>query len=378
MSSVVQDESLPSTWRERLLARRNRLIGDPRFQRWAAASPFTRFIARRRAKALFDLCAGFVYSQVLLACVRLRVFDSLAQGPRDVEGLARSFGLQAEPTLRLLRAAASLRLLREMPDGRFALDDLGASMIGNPSIADFVEHHTLLYDDLRDPVALLRGDAATELSRFWPYAATGASSAQSEAYARYSRLMSRTQALVAEDILDAWPMNRHRCLLDVGGGEGTFIRAVAQRCRDLRLQMFDLPPVAERARDSLAAHGLQRVTVTGGSFLENALPSGADVVSLVRIVHDHDDASVKILLRAVHAALPPGGTLLIAEQMAGTRGAESMGDAYFGFYLMAMGGGRPRRADELTALLTACGFTGVRSVATRRPLLTSLIVARRA
>ena len=52
----------------------NRLQANPRFRRFAAAFPLTRFVARRRARALFDLCAGFVYTQVLTACVRLDLF----------------------------------------------------------------------------------------------------------------------------------------------------------------------------------------------------------------------------------------------------------------------------------------------------------------
>jgi demethylspheroidene O-methyltransferase len=79
----------------------------------------------------------------------------------------------------------------------------------------------------------------------------------------------------------------------------------------------------------------------------------------------------------VHEALPPGGTLLLAEPMAGTPGAEAMGDAYFGFYLLAMGRGRPRRALELTAMLKAAGFASVRPMPTRMPLQTRLLVARR-
>jgi demethylspheroidene O-methyltransferase len=54
-----------------------------------------------------------------------------------------------------------------------------------------------------------------------------------------------------------------------------------------------------------------------------------------------------------------------------------MGDAYFGFYLLAMGRGRPRRAEELAAMLVAAGFEAVRHVPTRMPLQTRLIVARR-
>jgi demethylspheroidene O-methyltransferase len=100
------------------------------------------------------------------------------------------------------------------------------------------------------------------------------------------------------------------------------------------------------------------------------------VVSLVRIVHDHDDESALVLLRAVREALPGGGVLLLAEPMAGTPGAEPMGDAYFGFYLLAMGRGRPRTAAEIAQLLQKTGFGNVRSVPTPRPLLTGLTIAR--
>ena len=96
-----------------------------------------------------------------------------------------------------------------------------------------------------------------------------------------------------------------------------------------------------------ARRGLSgRVEAVGGSFLDGDLPAGADVVSLVRVLHDHDDESALRLLARIHAASPPGATLLIAEPMAGTPGAEPVGDAYFGFYLLAMGSGRPRTSPR--------------------------------
>ncbi len=362
-------------WRERWINWRNRLVADPRFQRWAAASPFTRLVARRRARALFDLCAGFVYSQVLSACVRLRLFETLAAGPLHQSQLAARLDLTPDAAQRLLRAAASLKLLRALPGDRFALDDLGASMLANPSVAAFVEHHALLYDDLRDPVALLRGETRTRLSQFWPYAEGQAGDAAT--YAAYSELMARSQQLIAEDVLDAYPFARHKGLLDIGGGEGAFVTAVAARHPDLRLQLFDLPPVAERARETLAARGLARIDVHGGSFLETPPPTGADIVTLIRVLHDHDDATALAALRAAHAALPPGGTLLVAEPMADTPGAEAIGDAYFGFYLLAMGSGRARRRSELTQLLQAAGFTGIRALPSTRPMFASILIGRR-
>ncbi len=59
---------------------------------WAAAFPLTRPIARRRTRALFDLCAGFVYSQILLACVQLQLFDILAERPATAAALAPAWG----------------------------------------------------------------------------------------------------------------------------------------------------------------------------------------------------------------------------------------------------------------------------------------------
>jgi demethylspheroidene O-methyltransferase len=366
-------------WLDRCYAARDRLLADPRFQRWAAAFPLTRPVAQRRARTLFDLCAGFVYAQVLLACVQLRLFEILAEGPQTVAALAVRLSLPPEATERLLLAAVSLNLAAHRGKGRFGLGQLGAAFLGNPGVAAMVEHHTMLYADLRDPVALLRGDRSrTELARYWPYAAGGAPAGlAAEQVAAYSGLMSASQPLVAGDVLDAYPLHRHRCLLDVGGGEGAFLLSAAQRAPDLRLILFDLPPVAARGKERLAAAGPgDRATVVGGDFQADPLPTGADVLSLVRVIHDHDDPVAMDLLRAARRALPENGALLLAEPMSGTAGAEPIGDAYFGFYLLAMGSGRPRTPAELKIMLGSAGFSRVRLVPTRRPMLTRLMLAR--
>lgn len=376
--SSPPDRAGRARFRTTLIGWRNRLIASPGFQRRVASLPFMRRIAAGRARALFDLCAGFVYSQVLLACVRLGLFETLIDGPVPLTDLASRLDLSRDAAERLVRAATSLRLVRMLPDGSVALDDLGAALVGNPAIAAFIEHHDLLYADLRDPVALLRGEVSTHLSRFWPYAAAHApdTAAAPRAFDTYSELMAKTQPLVARDIMDAYDFARHQCLLDVGGGDGTFVGQVAERHAALRLMLFDLPPVAARATRNLVARGLQnRITVQGGSFLDDPLPSGADIISLVRVVHDHDDETLTVLFRRAFAALPRGGVLLIAEPFSGTRGAEPMGDAYFGFYLLAMGHGRTRRPNELEALLRAAGFGRVQHLSTRRPLVTGALAA---
>ena len=365
--------------RDRLLARRDRWLANPSLQRWLARFPLTRRLAARRAAALFDLCAGFVYSQVLFACVRLRLFEALADGPRSVDWLALRSELDPEAARCLLDAAVSLGLFERRGENLYGLGDLGAAMLGNPAVAAMVEHHETLYADLADPLAMLRGARdAQRLAKYWPYAtAARPESLTGDEVDAYTSLMAASQPLVAQDVLAAYDFGQHRCLLDVGGGDGTFIAAVAERCPGLQLQLFDLPAVVERARDRLAARGLAgRVRCTGGSFATDELPQGADVVSLIRILHDHDDPRVLTILRAARQALGAGGTLVIGEPLAEAAGDGSMRDAYFGIYLRAMGSGRPRSARQLGEMLEQAGFTDIRQIRTIRPLLAGVVTAR--
>lgn len=359
---------------------RNRLLMDPRFQRVAAALPFTRSLARREARALFDIVAGFVYSQVLLACVRLGVFERLRAGPLTAAELLPAETLAADPAAALLRAAAALELLDARADGRWALGARGAALLGNPGVLAMIEHHAVLYADLVDPVAMLRAPrGSTGLARYWPYAAAGRPGEVEEGATRaYTQLMAASQGLVAEEILDAYDLGRHRRIMDVGGGDGSFLRAVARRAASPELVLFDLPGVAAQAERRFAETGLgARVTVCGGDFSRDPLPTGADLITLVRVLHDHDDPRVDALLAAAFAALPPGGRLLIAEPLAGTGGAERMGDAYFGVYLWAMGSGRPRTAEELAERLRRAGFRQPTERRTRVPLQTRVLIAER-
>lgn len=381
VESATRGEAPRASWRERWLRWRNRLLANPRFQRWAAAFPLTRPLARRKARALFDLCAGFVYSQVLLTCTRLRLFALLAEGPRSVADIARHIGLPEDAARRLLAAAASLDLLQALPEDRYALGELGAAALGTPGLDAMIEHHAILYRDLADPLPLLVDRAAqtTELERYWAYArAPRPAGAEDDAVADYSALMAGTQPMIAQEVLTAYPdLGRHRLVMDVGGGEGAFLAAIGTAFPALRLRLFDLPSVTARAQTRLARAGLsERTELVGGSFFDDPLPQGADLITLVRILHDHDDAKALAILKAARRAMPADGTVLIAEPMAGTADAEPIGDAYFGLYLLAMGSGRPRRFLELKSMLEAAGFDAIRLRPTRQPMLARVITAR--
>jgi demethylspheroidene O-methyltransferase len=380
MTQTATDLDQMSSWLDHGRAWRDRLLANGRFRHWAASFPLTRPVARRRTRELFDLCAGFVYSQILLAGVRLDLFEILAEGPQTAAMLSRRLGLSQDAATRLLSGCAALRLATRRRGDRFALGPLGAALVDNPGLKAMVEHHALLYADLADPVALLRDAAgATRLAGYWPYAtAERPAELPPESTETYSALMSASQAMIADELLDAYQFGRHRCLLDIGGGDGTFLAILAKRLApDPRLILFDLPPVAALAAERFARMGMaRRAAAIGGDFHADALPTGADVATLIRVLHDHDDDAALALLRAARRALPADGTLILAEPMSGTRGAEPAGDAYFGFYLLAMKRGRPRPAERIVAMLNQAGFGSVRPIATATPLLVRVLAAK--
>ena len=359
--------------------RRNAVFSSARFQHWAARLPLIRWIATRRAKGAFDLLAGFTYSQILRAYVETGLFDVLRQGPCNAAAVAHRIGLSQEAALTLLRAGRPLMLSEEPAPDHWMLGEQGAVFATNPGVQAMVRHHRLLYADLADPVALLRADRKqpTDLSRFWTYAGAlhGASERGADT-AEYSALMAASQHFVADEVLATVDFRGTRSLLDVGGGHGAFLRHIGSAWPHLRLGLFDLPEVAAAGAAALGdALGADRITAHPGNFFSDFIPSGYDMVSLIRILHDHDDGPAQALLANIRKSLAPGGRLLIAEPMARIPGAEAMGEAFFGLYLWAMGSGRPRSPGEIIAMCRAAGFASARFLPTAQAVNASVIIA---
>ncbi len=370
---------------DRLRLWRNRLLGSPKFREMSASIWPLRVFARRDARALFDIVAGFVYSQVLQAVVQLGLIDFLRTAPRSLAEITAFTKLRVEECERLIAAAVALQLIELCDDGRYTLGSMGAPLVANEAVLSMISHHALVYRDLADPVGLLRNGVTpnqdTELRKFWPYANRGDPSSLSSAeVAQYSELMSASQPLVATEVLSAFDFSSHRRLLDVGGGKGTFVREIKRHHPRLDVAVFDLPAVVGLPRDDLDP-ATQKIDASvarfPGSFLSDPLPSGFDLISLVRVLHDHSDESVMALLRRVHDALPPGGRVLIAEPMCDAPGAETVGPAYFGLYLLAMSQGRARSPKVIFGMLERAGFRSAQQLRTRLPLQVDIVTAVR-
>ena len=274
---AMTGDRAPDGWLARLRAWREDLLASPAFQRWAARFPLTRPIARRHARALFDLCAGFVYSQVLLACVQLELLRACCgAGRRPRRRWPRRCSCAPTRPRCLLRAAASLRLVERRDGGplrprRRSVRRCSAT----PASLAMIEHHALLYADLADPVALLRARPRRHGAR----AATGPTpsprrpaSCPPAQVRRVHALMAGSQPLVAERDPRRLSDRGHRCLLDVGGGDGTFLAAAAARCAAAAAACCSTcrPSPQRRSAASPRRGSAARAQLTGGDFLQRS------------------------------------------------------------------------------------------------------------
>ncbi len=301
----------------------------------------------------------------------LKVFERVGRDGTSLAELTRATGLTSERCLMLVKGAESLDLLQRA-GGHVHLGELGAALLAQPWIMRLIEHHVHVYRDLADPVALLKtAKMKGDLHRYWAYEDSDGDKA------RYSALMAASQKAVSEQVLAAYDFGRHARMLDVGGGAGAFLRAVGAAYPRLELHLFDLPAVAALVSmpvvTSPVPNNQARIQAHGGDFRKDPLPRGMDLVSLIRVVHDHDDDAVLALFRNIRAALEPGATLLIAEPLSGHSGSDKVADAYFNFYFTAMGQGRTRTPSEIAQIAAQSGFAAMRQWRTQNPLITGVL-----
>lgn len=371
----------PSSLRPKLglKTRLMRLVARPGFQRWASAFPLTRGTAAKDGAALFDIVQGFVKSQALFALVELRVMHRLMDGAMYASDLAALAMLSEDRMERLLQAGTAMELLSKDRKGRYALARKGAAIVGVPGLEDMIRHHAAFYRDLNDPVALLRGDIETELAQFWPYVFGADNAKDAETSNRYSDLMARSQEIVAADTLQTVNLSQTKALLDIGGGYGVFAEAAALKTPGLTATVFDLPAVGPNAKARIdRSPAKDRLRFIPGSFRDDELPEGADTISLIRVLYDHEDDTVSALLSKIYDTLPDSGTLLVSEPMSGGAKPEIAGDVYFNFYCMAMQTGTVRSATRIAELCKRSGFASIKAYPSRRPFVTSVLNATKA
>jgi SAM-dependent methyltransferase len=102
-------------------------------------------------------------------------------------------------------------------------------------------------------------------------------------------------------------------LLDIGCGTADWPIAFLQAVPGARATLYDLPRVLPLARNRVEAAGLtDRVSFVDGDFtVDEALPKGADLALVFGVAHQNSRQQNRELFAKVHAALRPGGHIMV-------------------------------------------------------------------
>ena len=96
-------------------------------------------------------------------------------------------------------------------------------------------------------------------------------------------------------------------LLDAGGGLATYATAVLARAPRARALVVDLPPMIAQATPA------PRLELRAGDLLDCDLGSGHRVALVSHVLHIVAPGDAQRILERVHAALAPGGLLVVKE-----------------------------------------------------------------
>jgi len=329
------------------------------------------------ADQLRNLIEGFRVSAAVYVAAELGISDALAAGPLDAVALAGKVGADPDSLERLMRALATVGLYDESPDGRYANTDVGDSLR-----SDVLGSLRAWARNLAEPAkwtawgdlvnSIRTGATAFEVTHgmdAWSYR-----EARPESNAVFNDAMTANTYAVAQAVAEAYDFTARRCVVDVGGGQGTLLEAVLARHQHLRGIVFDQPhAVATSPSPTYPADSHDRWQSVSGSFFDSV--PRADAYLLKAILHDwSDDDSVRIL-RTCREAMHPDGVVLVAEIVLG-RPEHAQAASFLDLTMLVMTGGRERTADEYAALFERADLRLTRVVDTTTKVSVIEAVAR--
>lgn len=325
--------------------------------------------------AILQMAGGLWLSRALWLAARLGIADAIGDTAVSLEDLAQKTGTHAPSLGRLMTALVAFGVFQGSVDKGFEHGRISRLLRSDHPFTQrafiesvFGEEH---YEAWGMAEAALRSDKTAFEARYgkplFDYLAEHPQSAQ-----LFGEAMTGTTRAVEEAVLAAHDFGRFDLGVDVGGSEGSLLRALLARTPGAQGIVFDLPATAAagQAMWETTAEAL-RMTAAGGDFFE-AVPAGGDLYLLKFILHDWDDARSRLILSNIRRAIRADGRVVIVEMVLPEDVTPHAG-WLMDLNMLVMTGGKERRVSDYAALLDATGFKIDTVVPTASPM--SVIIA---
>lgn len=316
---------------------------------------------------ILDLIIGRWKSQILYTGAKLGIFDHLTSEPKETLQIAKDLDLDDEMAYRLLRALASLGLLKENPKNRFSISQQGKLMRkdhllilqGIVLLEEGPEHYQIwkhlpkiIKDGKQNGFLREYGSSAFEYAeRNTTYGNTF-----NQAMSSYSNL--NTQWVL--EALATYDFSKIHYLCDIGGGHGHLLSHILKKYPHMKGKLLELESVIknkEHLWPQKIGVGDRCSYIIGNMFKE--VPY-ADAYIMKTVLHDWNDEECLKILSNIHRSSPNPARLYIVEHLVSDL-KTSYFPEIFDIHMMCCLSGRERTAEEYLSLLQQSGWIYVKT-----------------
>ena len=324
---------------------------------------------RESWERLYLVLGGHIYFQTLSAAIRLDLFTLLSKhGSLTRSQIAAKLGIQEKPARILLLGCTSLGLLRKTGD-KYANSPAAQELLvrDNPGniIAVIEWQHFINYRAMHHFHDAIRANRNVGLSEFAGNENTlyGRLTHHPELERIFQNAMQAISVQANAMLAGFVDFSHVKHLVDVGGGNGTNIIALARKYPALKATVFDSPSVCQLARKNIERAGLaDRLDAVPGDCFADPFPQGTDCLLFAHFFTIWSEEKDRLLLKKAYDALPPGGSVLVFNMMqsddeTGPLSA-ALGSPYF--LTLATGEGMLYTWQEYEIWMKEVGFTTVK------------------
>ncbi|MEZ4737274.1 MAG: methyltransferase [Caldilineaceae bacterium] len=308
---------------------------------------------------MLDLWSGPAF-RIVLAAIRLHLFEALTAGPTTAVDLAQQLQIDPHATSLLLNALAPLGYVK-MRGNHYLLTPMSRKWLtadGAIDLRAFYRYWGALMEEFfpRLEESIRTGKPPVNLYE-WIEEHPAVSRDFQEGMIALTRYV---QADVVKGI--TLPATAKR-LVDVGGGHAAYSIALCQKYPQLHATILDSPQALITGIASITDADINnRITTRTGNFFTDELGLGYDVVLLFNIIHGLTTEQNIDLLRKAKAALAPGGQVIILEQIPGSTPLPMSETAVriLGLSFFHLLGGQAYTFAEIQDWLSRVGFGAIR------------------
>lgn len=315
---------------------------------------------------------GYKASYIIMAAVRLGIFNVLSDCPKSAQEIAVNMQLEERKIEPILNALAHFGLIDKENNG-FALTEYSDVLCPHSPLSQlgYIDHAYNMTKKWSAIENVIKNENVSEVNFG---GITGGDINQTRAFLNAMNTNAITQA---KFLVQNYDFANHN-FIDIGAGYGTYSFEIAKKYPTSMGVAFDLPIAISIIEENIKKENLNcQITAIPGNY-KTYLPEGPfDDALLFAVVHQENEVEVNKLLKKVYNLLNVGGKLYLTSFFVDDSRIEPEFSVLFGVeMLVGSKEGRVYSHNEIFNFLRNAGFNSVECV-TQIPGPATLYIAEK-